>query len=132
MSHKDQADLILSVSCTDESRRTWALDAPGRNTFRIVVRCRQAQAAVDSGKASGLPIHGHTDIGFLPSRREEQCRRLYSLKGLFRRKQFMDVLRNSFRHTRQFSFIKAVLIAAFVLIRAWFAFLVLSAGLLVG
>jgi hypothetical protein len=44
MAHTSKRELNLQVPCQENSRYTWALDPPpGRNSFRIVVHCRDAQ-----------------------------------------------------------------------------------------
>ena len=42
MAPTNNPDLVLSVACQEEGTRTWVLDPEGRNSFRIVVRCRRA------------------------------------------------------------------------------------------
>jgi hypothetical protein len=45
MSH-NKADIVLCVSCPDDKTREWILNSPqGRDTFRIVVRCRREEIA---------------------------------------------------------------------------------------
>lgn len=132
MAHKSQTDLVLSVPCSEENPSTWALNAPGRNSFRILVRCRSAQSAADPRETPGLPSQGGKDVGSIPSRREKQYWPLHGLKGLLARKTFMKNVRNSFTHTRPFRFIKAVLLTILVAFLVLLAFWVFSAGLAVG
>jgi hypothetical protein len=42
MAQTKNSDLVLSVACQEEATRTWVLEPKGRNSFRIVVRCRKA------------------------------------------------------------------------------------------
>jgi hypothetical protein len=42
MAQTKNSDLVLSVACQEEATRTWVLEPKGRNSFRIVVRCRRA------------------------------------------------------------------------------------------
>lgn len=132
MANKDQTDLVLSVPCTEENPLTWVLDAPGRDSFRILVRCRSAQSVADPRETPGLPSQGYEDVGSTPSRREKQYWPLHGLKALFTRKTFMKNVHNSFTHTRPFRFIKAVPLTILVAFLVLLAFLVFSAGLAVG
>ena len=127
MAHKAQTDLVLFVPCAEESPLTWVLDAQGRDTFRIVVRCRQAQAAIDPRKAPESLVEGVRHVRSLPNRREKQWWPLHRNSSL--RRRIMELVRRSLKNTRQFIFIKAVLLTLFLLMLAWLSFLVLSAGL---
>ena len=42
MAQTKNPDLVLSVACQEKATRTWVLEPKGRNSFRIVVRCRRA------------------------------------------------------------------------------------------
>lgn len=45
MAQTNKLDLVLSVAGQEDSTRTWVLDPQGRDSFRIVVRCRRAPRA---------------------------------------------------------------------------------------
>jgi hypothetical protein len=45
MTQTHKPDLVLSAAGHDDTTRTWVLDPQGRDSFRIVVRCRRAQPA---------------------------------------------------------------------------------------
>jgi hypothetical protein len=45
MAQTNNPDLVLAVPCQEDRTGTWVLDPEGRNSFRIVVRCRRAQGA---------------------------------------------------------------------------------------
>src|SRR5690349_2300024 len=99
MAYKDQTELVLSAQCAENTPLTWVLDAPGRDTFRIIVRCRGTQSPDEAGKAPGLPIPGDKDAGSLQSGREP-FGRFYEWNVLFRRKQLAGIIRNTFKHSR--------------------------------
>lgn len=130
MAHTGRHDLVLFIPCAEESRRNWVLDAQGRDTFRIVVRCREEQAAVDLRKAPELIGEGVRHVRSSPNRREKQ--HWPSRRNILLRRRVMEIVRRSLKKTRQFRFIKAVLLTLLLLMLAWLSFLVLSAGLLVG
>lgn len=41
----DKPDLVISTTCREDITRTWALDPHGRQSFRIVVKCKEVKAA---------------------------------------------------------------------------------------
>jgi|HubBroStandDraft_6_1064221.scaffolds.fasta_scaffold3402732_1 hypothetical protein len=45
MTQTKNSDLVLAVPCQEDRSGTWALEPEGRDSFRIVVRCRRAQGA---------------------------------------------------------------------------------------
>ena len=57
MAQTNNPDLVLAVPCQEE-RTGWVLDPEGRNSFRIVVRCRRAQGALSPKPRSWFSYFG--------------------------------------------------------------------------
>jgi len=57
MPQTNNPDLVLAVPC-QEDRTGWVLDPEGRNSFRIVVRCRRAQGALSPKPRSWFSYFG--------------------------------------------------------------------------
>jgi hypothetical protein len=45
MAQTNKPELVLCVAGQEDSSRTWVPDPQGRDSFRIVVRCRRGQGA---------------------------------------------------------------------------------------
>jgi hypothetical protein len=66
MAQTNKPDLVLSVACQEEAIRTWVLDPKGRNSFRIVVRCRRAPGAPSPKPRSWFSYFGAIAQAVLP------------------------------------------------------------------
>ena len=66
MPPSDNRDLVLSASCGASQAHTWVLDPQGRNSFRIVVRCRPDEVAAPAKSPSpslfAAIVHGLVSI----------------------------------------------------------------------
>jgi hypothetical protein len=66
MAQINNPDLVLSVACQEEGAHTWVLDPRGRNSFRIVLRCRRAQGTPSPQPRSWFSYFGAIAQAVLP------------------------------------------------------------------